>query len=133
MTALPTDLSELIAGLRGLPEPERRKHAPGLLRSVRAITTDSSPNAHVRWGQIPLLQVALAGTATFTEIRRLGRWWAVQIDPERGAEVLLDRRPAWLADYVAWLLAADETDPPWTLVRTLVQAGAIERPPAPSI
>ncbi|MDA0158804.1 DUF6493 family protein [Solirubrobacter ginsenosidimutans] len=131
MTALPTNLSELITGLHGLPEPERRKHAPGLLRSVRAITTDSSSDAHVRWGEIALLQVALAGTATFTEIRRLGRWWAVQIDPELGAAVLLDRRPAWLADYVAWLLGADETNPPWTLVRALVQAGAIERPPAP--
>ncbi|MDA0183054.1 DUF6493 family protein [Solirubrobacter phytolaccae] len=116
------DARRVARALRGLPEAERRALAPELLRHARGIAGTGGES---------VVHVALAGTATLTEIRRLGIWSASTIDVEQGLAVLLDRRPDWLQEYAEWRLTGDALDSPWTLVRGLVRAGAIERPGPP--
>lgn len=116
------DAARVVRELRGLPEVERRALAPELLRYARG----TSGSRHER-----VVHVALAGTATLREIRRLGGWSASMIDEEAGLAVLLERRPSWLQEYAEWRLTADTFESPWPLVRGLVRAGAIERPGTP--
>ncbi|WP_121249331.1 DUF6493 family protein [Solirubrobacter pauli] len=108
--------------LHGLTEAERRALAPELLRYAR-----SRPGMENE----PTVHVGLVGTATLKEIRRFGGWSASMIDAEHGLAVLLDRRPSWLQAYAEWRLTAESFESPWSLVRGLVRAGAIERPGAP--
>ena len=58
------------AELRGLPEAERRALAPELLRYARGVSGTNEER---------VVHVALAGTATLKEIRRLGGWSASMI------------------------------------------------------
>jgi hypothetical protein len=133
--------------LHGLSEAQRRERAPELLELARKLDHYAELRPDGSFGplgdddaafersqrQLGCLQLAVNGTATLNQLRRVGDWGAlVHLDEELGAEVMLDRRPAWLAHWADWVLTAEAWNPKWPLVHRLVLAGAIERPADPA-
>ena len=103
----------LVRALRGLSEAERRRLVPEL----------SHPG-----GTDGAYELALLGTGSLGQIRRGGAWDLSLVADADIADVLLDRRPSWLASWAAWILRAELLEPKWPAVRRLVREGAIERP-----
>ena len=103
----------LVRALRGRSEAERRRLVPEL----------SHPG-----GTDGAYELALLGTGSLGQIRRGGAWDLSLAADADIADVLLDRRPSWLASWAAWILRAELLEPKWPAVRRLVREGAIERP-----
>jgi Family of unknown function (DUF6493) len=114
------DAEEAVVGaLRGLGEDERRALARDVARAARGLARDGV------WEPGPALALALLGTATLAELKRLGRL-AVPVDDGLAFDVLADRRPPWLGEWAAWMVG---DAPRWfLLVRRLVRAGLIDAP-----
>ncbi len=130
-----------VAALLGLAEAPRRALAPLIARAARADPhefviagdtlawtprTERDGAGRPWYRQLAALKLAAVGTLTIREMRPLG-WTLPRINARLGAEVLLDRRPPWLQEWADWMLGLDLRS--WYVVRQLVWAGAVERPP----
>ena len=73
-------------------------------------------------------RLALLGTASLGQLRRVGAWELVLADAGLAAAVLVERRPGWLATWADWMLRAQTWKTPWPIVRALVREGAIDTP-----
>ncbi len=90
--------------LAGVPEAERRKAAPTVVEWCGQYGTwsPSEPGNELnrRIARNSVASVALHGTATLAQIKRLSRaqtWLPLY-------PVLADRRPEWLSEWVAWTM-----------------------------
>jgi len=88
----------LVRALRGLSEAERRRLVPEL----------SHPG-----GTDGAYELALLGTGSLGQIRRGGAWDLSLAADADIADVLLGRRPSWLASWAAWILGAELLEPKW--------------------
>ncbi len=137
------DLEAVAALLRGRPEPERRALAPPLVKLARAagraeimrLGPDGVEMERLIvwdrqiWEQGRALSLALLGTASWTELRRVGAWRGAVVDVPHGPEVLLDRRPDWLERWPGWVLGSQvQQAEAWRQVRAMVRAGAVAPP-----
>jgi len=137
------DLPAVAALLRGLPEAERRPLAPALVKLARASRTAEimrlGPDGVTYerlivwdrqiWEQQRALSLALLGTASMTELRRVGAWRGAVVDVPHGTEVLLDRRPEWLERWPEWVLGSQVREAEaWRQVRAMVHQGAVAPP-----
>ena len=137
------DLPAVAALLRGLPEAERRPLAAGLVKLARESRTAEimrlGPDGvtferlivwdrHI-WEQQRALSLALLGTASMTELKRVGAWRGAVVDVPHGPEVLLDRRPEWLERWPEWVLGSQTQEAEaWRQVRAMVREGAVAPP-----
>ncbi|MDA0174454.1 DUF6493 family protein [Solirubrobacter taibaiensis] len=136
------DRDGVVAALRGRTETERRAVAPAFLQRGDSCghfkhTADGLVwhertrlgNFRIETQQPPVVRLAILGTASMTQMRRVA-WGLSWVDDDAGATVLLHRNPPWLASFAQWFLTTRTMDTRWPLVRSLVRAGAIERPEA---
>jgi hypothetical protein len=143
------DTDGVVAALRGRSEADRAAFAKVLVPAQVAAdgygVFARGPDGGLRWNsrtgpagdralqheydQSPVVNLAIIGTATPQQMRRVA-WSLSWFDDDAGAAVLLDRNPPWLATWVQWLLTTQTMMVRWPFARSLVRAGAIERPPA---
>lgn len=130
----------VVEALRGMPEAERRGLAPELLRAARRGSWETTleigrdgglapreDREAQSWHQFLALDLALLGTATPSELRKLGATH-IPFSPEPTLAVLVDRQPAWLEEWITWAISVDRERGRWTVVRGLVHAGLIDTP-----
>ena len=120
------DADAIAQQVLGLDEARRRAIAKELVPFAREL--QRTWNRTMQDGPLDKLVVlgpALLGTATLSELKRIG-WPALPDEVEPAFTVLADRRPEWLAGWADWALDAR----PWLfpLVRRLVREGVLERP-----
>ncbi len=111
---------------KGMSEQRRREFAPLCLKWFRKIKgTTFSGN--------PLMSVAATAafaTATLSELKRLG--WRARPNDTLVHELLRDRRPKWIDEWVTTLLDDDQYWARWALIRGLVVAGLANKPDHPN-
>jgi len=99
---------------KGMSEQRRRELAPLCLKWFRKIKgTAFSGN--------PVMSVAVTAafaTATLSEVRKLG--WRARLNDTLVYDVLRDRRPRWIDEWVTTLMDDDQYWGRWKLVRRLV-------------
>ncbi|MGH9222708.1 MAG: DUF6493 family protein [Acidimicrobiales bacterium] len=117
------DTSAVVDLFRGQEERERRSVAAAVLATFE----EMRPVNDVRTAS-KVAAVAVVACATMAELRkhRLAAFWRTY-SPE-DAEVLIDRRPPWLADWVKISLETDRGPRSFRWTRQLLQAGVIHRP-----
>ena len=127
------DVEACVAWFAGMPEAERRAHAPQLLQVAR----DIEKNAWVQTGNsfqlsaaskcAPVLRIS---TGSISELKRLPSHSLPRGD--LAYRLLVDRSPTWLNEWAAHLLSQERYWLAWTLVRRLLREGRIQRPTSPN-
>jgi Family of unknown function (DUF6493) len=133
------DVEAVIEGLSEMSEPDRRrltKRAADWLKELKAnaigsVTTKRWPYSVDSQTLLKAARGFVFGTASLAELKKLGNWSTP--DDEVALRIARDRRPAWLAEWAAYILERETTSwhTPFTLVRGLVVAGLIPRPTTP--
>lgn len=129
------NLNHCIRLIEAGSEPERRAAAPVAHQwltaawdrhldrtSISAIELPSDANLVARIAKTA--SVAVAGTATFSELKSLG--WRVWHLEEPAWRILAARRVDWLQGWAEWVLG--ENSRSWIYVRRLVRDGLITKP-----
>ncbi len=134
-TIIDRDLQGCIQLMAGVPEPQRRAAAPVPLRWAKALWASivgQKPSQTVPFpantrpqDHSSAVQAALLGTATLTELKSCG--WTIPMD-ETTFAVLENRRPAWLEEWVAWLLSDFVSPEAWHFVRRMAGEGLCALP-----
>src|SRR6266849_4754200 len=111
------DSASCVSLLRGLDEAQRRALYPSVSATLRSkeMGFDFHRNQAIR--------LALLGTATLSELKKISAWYLV---PKHACEVIRDRHPSWLADWVEFELSRFIRQ--WPLVRALVRENLIAKP-----
>jgi hypothetical protein len=117
-----------------MPEEERRTLAPLAAKLAKASweALEADPGRFTAKVNSTLQEVsdcaarAVWATASPSEMKKLGWRARPGRDKDDCRRIMEVRRPAWLADWCAWLL--DEWPFCWTLVRQLVKQGLCEAP-----
>jgi len=135
---MPTDLENaVLAGdqalatqlLAPMTEADRRAQAPAMIALLRKIKKDRRGTwGHDTYRLESTASLAVLGTATLSEIKSLSL-----VVPDETHQVLVDRRPTWLGDWVEWSLRDSEgyrANNTWTIIRKMVVDGIIDRPVA---
>jgi len=111
--------ASIVRALRGIAEGERRPMVRSLTSARRELARE------FKWEPGSAVALALLGTATLAELKRLGMLGVPRND-DLAFEVLADRRPPWLAEWAAWIVGER---PAWfPFVRRLVRASLIDTP-----
>lgn len=125
----------VLLALANMSEKERKAAAAAVTACMdraiepyvrRGLTPAQARQAMFQWGALERRadfrpQLALLGTGTFGEVKR----YHVSV-PARAYDVLTARKPAWLPQWLRWVLTASQTA--WPVVRRLVREGYCERP-----
>ena len=130
------DLSRCIELIKAASEPERRAAAPMAQKWQNAaysrhlnderdpagvkLPTDEKALERVT----EAASAALAGTATLSELKKLG--WRVWHLEEPAWRLLAHRNPEWLQEWAEWVVG--ENSQSWKYARALVRDGSIARP-----
>ena len=155
------DADGCITLLAGLTEPQRRKLAKTAAACLKLATSpvpdwlivpatgelnrspgasqllrDEFPEAYLHRGKTRAAQVAVIGTAIWTEIKRFGDRCFPPIDD--AVAVLRDRRPPWVGEWAEAILGWGQSPRSrrnladvWPFVRRLVLEGLCDRPTTP--
>lgn len=86
---------------------------------------ESRPGTFRRNERMPVAQLALLASASFSEITA-AKWRGIPTSDEDAFQVLKARRPKWLPDYALWLLK--ENAGHWPIVRQMVRKGLCDPP-----
>ncbi|MEN3279943.1 MAG: hypothetical protein V7607_1083 [Solirubrobacteraceae bacterium] len=111
----------IVRALRGLAEGERRP----MVRSLTSVRRELA--REFKWEPGSAVALALLGTATLAELKRLGML-GVPGNDDLAFEVLADRKPSWLGEWAGWIVG--ERSAWFPFVRRLVRAGLIDAPDA---
>ena len=109
---------------RGMPELERREHGAHCAQwhqQIRRSSTTHLASAATR---------AVLCTGTFSDLAKLPRWTLPSHDST--FDVLADRRPPWIDQWVTHLLDDERHWLSWRLVRRLVREGLARKPDHPN-
>lgn len=118
--------------LLSLNEDQRRALAPICLKQIRAVKKNEWIKEHMSFCRNPLVSVATVATfctASFTEIKKLGRHGTPEDDVI--LEVLAVRKPTWGSQFVDLLLGRSYFWNSWRLCRELVRKGYCQKPDNP--
>ena len=116
--------------LRGMPEAERKT----LSSTAQALMKEARKRTEGSWEPLVPESVALFALGPWSAVRRMTTW-----DLQTGAgpnfvnlaaPILIDRRPAWAADWIEARLAVEDGRPTFATLESLRAAGVIERPEA---
>ncbi|MCC9606131.1 DUF6493 family protein [Blastopirellula sp. JC732] len=129
------DLEKCRDFFMGMPEQERRKLAPDLIRLYRQADKGPTYNAAEKSYSfdnvaVDVLGVAIFSTGTAAEIKKLG--WRGEPENEMMLAIMLDRRPEWIQQWVDALLESPRFPWYWTTIRKLYLEGLIEKPDHPN-
>jgi hypothetical protein len=123
------DPTNCVGILSNLDEKARRALYPFVALKVEeldfVLRDSSKPSRKECFESYSVGRLALLGVATLAELKKL-RPWSFSNGERTAAVVLVNRRPAWLADWVEFELPRNFRN--WSTVRALVRNGSIPRP-----
>ncbi len=128
------DSEACVAYFKDVPEKQRRELAPLCRKWFNKIQKndfiETSPGSFSPNPLMPAAEAALFATATLSELKKL----AAHRRPQQEVvyQLLIDRRPNWVRQWVPSLLDEEYYWVNWTLVRRLVAAGLADRPDHPN-
>ncbi|PQO26501.1 DUF6493 family protein [Blastopirellula marina] len=119
----------------GMPEKERRKLAPELGKLFRKVDKSPSYDEATRIYSLQnvdldMLGLAVFSTGTLTEIKKLG--FRGEPGREMMYEIIVDRRPEWIEEWVAGLFESPRFSWYWGIIRKLYLDGLIQKPDHPN-
>ena len=124
---------KLVAGLAPLTESERKK----LSTTAVNLRKELFPKSYVRdetWPTVIRLKVALLGVGPQSEVQRVHAlhnanfWPEPNNDRDFVFQVLRDRKPDWIAQWVNKEFEDKDSYPDWRLVRKLIREGVCPKP-----
>lgn len=111
------DADRLVRAVAGLKEGERKK----LAKIAAQFFREAAP-----FSQREFASVAVLATCPLSQARVV-RGFLESFEPA-ALQVLVDRRPAWIDDWVASKLAGQWWEIRWTFLRSLIREGVCEKP-----
>jgi hypothetical protein len=128
------DLNACRKFFRGMPESQRRELHPIAAAQFKQLKRNEivevEPNSYQRNELLPATQLAYFATGTLSEIKQMGVWR--HPDEDDVFEVLFERKPDWIEDFVAMLLDSQSFFREWTLIRRLIAAKLATKPDVPN-
>ncbi|HEX8205356.1 MAG TPA: DUF6493 family protein [Solirubrobacteraceae bacterium] len=110
-----------------LPEAERRKLAPGLVKLMKQLWRDWDWSRGSAPRTVDHLVPAALACMSLAQLRDVGHLAVPMWDHQDAAHrILRERRPGWLQEWAEWIVG--EWPSTWSLVRGLMKEGLIERP-----
>ena len=128
------DLNACRKFFRGMPESQRRELHPIAAAQFKQLKRNEfvqvEPNSYQRNELLPATQLAYFATGTLSEIKQMGVWR--HPDEDDVFEILFERKPDWIEDFVAMLLDSQSFFREWTLIRRLIAAKLATKPDVPN-
>lgn len=125
---------KLVAGLAPLTESERKK----LSKTAVNLRKELFPKSYVRdetWPTVFRLKLALLGVGPQSEVQRVGALHGINFMPDHLPydrdfvfQVLRDRKPEWIGQWVNKEFEDKDSHPDWRLVRKLIREGVFPKP-----
>ncbi len=126
-------VNDCVAFFRGMPEARRRELAPQCVQRAKALKSKRVVQEDESWfrvnDRLPTATAAVYCTGTLAELKRAS--WAWFHDRDAIYEILADRRPGWIDEWVRMVLDDSHYWARWRPVRRLVRDGIASKPAHP--
>lgn len=128
------DDQRCIAFFQNMNEKQRRALAPYCQKWFKEVSKEwliqVRPNTFKRNPLVPAAEIAMFATATLSELRK--QPFHTRPDDDHICQLLMDRQPKWVSQWVPTLLDEPNYWQRWTLIRRLISAGLAEKPEHPN-
>lgn len=129
-----TDTSACLKFFQGMSEQERRGFFPQIKKSFAVVkrnrVIETSPGNFSINPTLANHEIAFFATATFSELKQATR--SIMVDDDSVMQILNDRRPTWIDDWIEILLSGTYYWASWRLIRRLIIAKLAKRPDVPN-
>ncbi len=123
-----------MAFFKGMAESDRRNLAPMCLNWLKQLSKndiiEKEPGVYSLNQLLPAAQVAIFSTGTFSELKKLP--FHLSPGTEDIFEILTDRKPKWIDNWVLLQLEGGNFWGSWQLIRKLILDGLAKKPDHPN-